>query len=141
MKDEFFFDTNVLCYAYDLSEPEKREVCMIFVKKVFSGEVKGVISNQILVELFNALTRRLGVKTDTAKIIVESYVTSPKWLKISYNHLTVKTALSISKIYKTPFLDTLIAETMKENGIIKIMTENEKDFIRIPGIAISSPFV
>ena len=139
MKDEIFYDTNVLYYAYDLSEPEKRKTCKSLISKVFMGETKGVISNQILVELYNALTRKLGVKSDTAKVIVDSFITSTNWLKINYNHITVKAALDTSKAFKAPFLDTLITETMKENGITQITTENEKDFARIPGIKIKNP--
>ncbi len=140
MKDEIFYDTNVLYYAYDLSEPEKRNTCKLLISKVFMGEAKGVISNQILVELYNALTRKLDVKSNTAKVIVESFITSTNWLKISYNHITVQAALDTSKAFRAPFLDSLITETMKENGLTQITTENEKDFARIPGIKIHNPF-
>jgi Predicted nucleic-acid-binding protein, contains PIN domain len=139
MKDEIFYDTNILYYAYDLSEPEKRKTCKVLISKVFMGDTKGVISSQILVELYNALTRKLGVKPDTAKVIVDSFITSTNWLKINYNYLTVKAALDTSKAFRAPFLDSLIAETMKENGITQITTENEKDFARIPGIKIKNP--
>ena len=139
MKDEIFYDTNVLYYACDLSEPEKRKVCKSLITKVFIGETSGVISNQILVELYNALTRMLGGKSHTAKVIVDSFITSPNWRKISYNYKTVKAALETSKAFRAPFLDALIIETMKENGMNQITTENEKDFSRIPGIKIRNP--
>lgn len=139
MKDEIFYDTNVLYYAYDLSEPEKRKTCKSLISKVFIGETKGVISNQVLVELYNAFTRKLGVKSDTAKVIVDAFITSPNWQKISYNHITVKAALGTCKAFGAHFLDSLITETMKENGIDQIITENEKDFTRIPGIKIKNP--
>ncbi|MFG1460981.1 MAG: PIN domain-containing protein [Thermoplasmataceae archaeon] len=89
MKDEIFCDTNVLYYAYDLSEPEKRKICKSLISKIFMGEIKCVLSNQILLELYNALTRKLGVKSDMAKAIVDSFITSDNWSKISYNHKTV----------------------------------------------------
>ena len=139
MKDEIFYDTNVLYYAYDLSEPEKRKVCKSLLTKVFIGETSGIISNQILVELYNALTRKLGVKSHNAKVIVDSFITSPNWRKISYNDKTVKAALENSKAFRAPFLDALIIETMKENGINQIATENEKAFSRFPGIKIRNP--
>lgn len=40
---------------------------------------------------------------------------------------------------KVDFWDALIAETMKENGIVKIYTENEQDFMKIPGIKVVNP--
>ena len=139
MKDEVFYDTSILFYAYDLSEPDKREVCKTLVGQVFRGEAKGIVSNQILVELYNALTRKLGVKADTANVIVESFLASTNWVKISYDHFTIESALRTSKAFGAPFLDTLIAETMKENGISCIITENERDFMQISGIQVRNP--
>ena len=81
----------------------------------------------------------LGGKSHTAKVIVDSFITSPNWRKISYNYKTVKAALETSKAFRAPFLDALIIETMKENGMNQITTENEKDFTRIPGIKIRNP--
>lgn len=141
MRDDPFFDTNILFYAYDLSEPIKRKFCKQIVRDVFSGRKSGVISNQVLVELYNALTRKLAVHVNAASVIVESFIESENWLKINYNDRTVMSALKSSLAFKSPFLDTLIAETMKDNGINRIMTENERDFGRIPGLKIINPIV
>ena len=141
MRDDPFFDTNILFYAYDLSEPIKRKFCRQIVGDVFSGRKSGVISNQVLVELYNALTRKLAVHVNAASVIVESFIESENWLKINYNDRTVMSALKSSLAFKSPFLDTLIAETMKDHGINRIMTENERDFGRIPGLKIINPIV
>jgi predicted nucleic acid-binding protein len=139
MKDELFFDTNILCYAYDATEPSKRKVCEKLVEQGLRGEIKGVISNQVLVELFNACTRKLGVPTYQTNIIVKSLILSKHWRKIDYNYNTVDKALNNSELFRAPFLDVLMTETMKENGIVEIITENEKDFSRIPGIKVTNP--
>ena len=139
MSDELFYDTNILCYAYDRSEPEKREICRSLVNGIFMGKQRGVISNQILVELYNALTRKLGVEVESARVIVESFIISTNWQKVDYNHRTVIAAINISRTFKTHFLDTLIAETAKENGIANILTENVADFANIPGLDIRNP--
>jgi len=139
MKDECFKYTNNLCYAYDLIGPTKRKVCKQIVEKVFSGENRAVVSTQVLVELYNALTRKLGVGIDSARIIVESFIVSKNWLKIRYDENTIKSALKSSSVFDSPFLDTLITETMKENGISQIITENVNGFKKIPNIKISNP--
>ena len=139
MKDESFYDTNILIYAYDLNEPRKRKLCKQIVKDVFSGRDVGVVSGQILVELYNSLTRKLAVPEDSARKIVESFILSENWLKINYNENTIRAALKSSFAFKSPFLDTLIAETMKDHGLNTIITENEKDFIKIPGIKVINP--
>ena len=64
---------------------------------------------------------------------------SENWLKINYNENTIRAALKSSFAFKSPFLDTLIAETMKDHGLNTIITENEKDFIKIPGIKVINP--
>jgi predicted nucleic acid-binding protein len=142
MKDSTFYDTNILVYAYDESEKEKKDVAEKLVEKVFSGEAKGVLSNQILSELFYVLSEKINkpLEKDTATKIIRKYVLSEKWEKLNYTgSTTLKAALS-STYYKSSFWDTLIAETMKENGVVQIFTENEKDFIVIPGIKVINPF-
>jgi predicted nucleic acid-binding protein len=136
MTDEMFFDTNILYYAYDLAEPQKRRICKGSIEDVFSGKKRGIISNQILVELYNALTRKLGVDPVSAGAVVDSFILSRNWVKLNYDHKTVKAAIATSRIFKSPFLDTLIAETMRANGISDIVTENESDFEGLPGINV-----
>ena len=140
MKDELFFDSNIICYAYDLTEPSKRDVCLSLVEGVFRGQIMGIISNQVLVEIFNAFTRKLVVPLYKTNIIVSSVIASKQWYKLDYNHKTLLRALENSQSFKSPFLDVLISETMKENGISRIVTENEKDFAKIPGIVVVNPF-
>ena len=46
------------------------------------GEIKGVIFNQILMQFYSAFTRKLGVKSDTTKVNIDSFITSTNWLKL-----------------------------------------------------------
>lgn len=141
MNDKFCFDTTTLAYAYDESYPKEREVCKNLVDKVFKGELAGVVTNQILGELFNVLTSKIEkpVDTERANIIVKSLIESVQWEKINYTYETVEKAINTLKTSKSYFWDTVIAETMKENSIDTIYTENEKDFKKIPGIKVINP--
>jgi predicted nucleic acid-binding protein len=129
-------------YAYDESEKEKRQIAEKLVESVFSGEAKGVISNQVLSELFYVLTEKINrtLSKEVAAKITRKYVLSDKWEKLDYTSLTALNAALSSSYYNTPFWDALIAETMKENEIAQILTENEKDFKAIPGIKVINPF-
>jgi predicted nucleic acid-binding protein len=40
MKDEIFYGTNILIYAYDETEPEKRCVCKNLVEEMLKGKKK-----------------------------------------------------------------------------------------------------
>lgn len=142
MNDKIFFDTSILIYAFDEYELRKKEVCEKLVKEVFDLQTNGIISNQVAAELFSVLTTKMRkpLSSENAEKIVRNFVDSEKWQKINYNIKTVKNAMFISKAFKTSFWDALIAETMKENGINKIITENIKDFKKIPGVKVINPF-
>jgi predicted nucleic acid-binding protein len=136
-----FFDTNILVYAYDISEEEKRVVCNKLLSQVFLSKLNGVISAQVLAEVFYVLTNKVKNPLDAeeAKKIIFNFLKSENWLKISYDENTLEKAINTSIDVKIDLWDALIAETMKENGINKIYTENEKDFKKIPGIKVINP--
>lgn len=140
MEDRIFFDTNILYYAYDTSEPKKRDICEKLLEKVSREEIRGVVSNQILGELSNISSTKLGIASEELQVIVDYITLSSKWEKVDYTCDTVKRAVSGLRESKTNFWDLVIAETMKENGITEIITENEKDFARVSGIRVINPF-
>lgn len=140
MSDRIFFDTNIICYAFDLAEPAKRKACERLLYDVFIGETAGVVSNQVLGEVFNASVAKLRMPADKVRVVVKSLILSEKWEKINYTANTIYRTIASSESGNVPFWDLLIAETMKENGVAKIMTENEKDFVGIPGIKVINPF-
>ena len=141
MSDEVFFDTNIIVYAYDASEPMKQKICARLLERVYEKEIIGIVSNQILGEVFKALTENIEnpISIENAEVIVGSIVESENWIKINYDHDTVKKAILTVKLNNVPFWDTLIAETMRENGFVKIYTENEKDFKKIPNMRVINP--
>jgi len=49
-------------------------------------------------------------------------------------------AIELVKLHRAPFWDALIAACMLEHGVRTIVTENERDFKRIPGIMALNPF-
>lgn len=140
MKDKIFFDTNIILYAYDASELRKRKIASELLIEIFGGSTRGVVSNQVLGEVFSAAVRRLGVKADNARIIVMSIISSRRWEKVDYTHMTIKRALERHEKGGTRFWDAVIGETMLENGITTIVTENEKDFKGFEGIKVQNPF-
>lgn len=141
MKDEFFFDTNVLAYALDRGDEKKRKRSARLVGRVTAGDIIGCVSNQILAELYSVLTGKMKetVSREEAEALIESIVQSGKWRKINYNHVTVKKALRIASKKKISIWDAIIIETMNENNVSKIFTE-DGFFHKFPGIAAVNPF-
>lgn len=48
-------------------------------------------------------------------------------------------AIELVRKYRTPFWDALIAACMLENNVKEILTENTKDFMKIPEIIVTNP--
>lgn len=142
MNDNFFFDTSILVYAFDDTESTKHKIAKELVELVFENEKVGFVSNQVMAELFNVLTEKVAepLSKSEATRLVSFFIDSPSWEKFDYNNITVKKALLTSTHYGVSVWDAIIAETVKEHGALEILTENEKDFAKIPGIKIRNPF-
>ena len=135
------FDTCILVYAYDDTEKEKHSVCRRLVELVFRGEERGTVSLQVLAELFFVLTEKMKapLSPQTAAEIVTLFLTSGRWEIIHYSTDTLRHAMDTVAHEKTPWWDTVIAETMKEHKIQVVVTENEQDFTHT-GVRILNPF-
>lgn len=134
-------DTNILVYAYDTFDKGKHEACKVIAESAFRGESELAVTNQILAELFFVLTNKLRnpLPVEKAEAIVCGIADSANWVKISYNHETVKRAISLSKTNNVSIWDSLIASTALDNGITKIYTENIKDFKNIAKLSPVNP--
>lgn len=67
-----FVDTNVLVYADDRAEPEKRERARDLLHELIPSR-NAVLSLQVLRELFAASRSKLGLEAAEAKRRVETY--------------------------------------------------------------------
>ncbi|MDD2201339.1 MAG: PIN domain-containing protein [Firmicutes bacterium] len=59
MRGRALIDTNVLVYAYDISEPEK-QTCALDLLHGLAERETGVVSTLIMEEMFVVLTRKLS---------------------------------------------------------------------------------
>lgn len=132
-----FVDTNILVYAYDNSEPKKQEKCRKLLGDCFSGKANLMVSNQVLAEFCSVVTGKIQkpLEKKEAGEILEEIIETGNFLVANYNAETVRKANSS----ETPFWNSLIAETMKENGVFEIYTENTKDFSGIKEITAVNP--
>ena len=112
MSDEVFFDTNIIAYAFDRSdERRRRKPCQRQVKLSFQGDISSCLSNQVLGELFQVLTKKAGrpLSKKVAGTIVRGFIDSPRWKKLNYSHLTVRRALDDVGTINASLWDVLIA--------------------------------
>jgi predicted nucleic acid-binding protein len=141
MNDEVL-DRNVLVYAYDTSNPEKHEKARQILQHIW-GSGGGVTTIQNLCEFFVVVTKKVEkpISTPEASVIVNDIIYSSQWRIYDRDHYTLIKAIELSSGPNVHFWDALIAQTMIDNGISVIVTENITDFEKIPGIKARNPFV
>ena len=134
-------DTNILIYAYDSSEDEKHEISKSLLKHIWQNG-GGVVCLQNLMEFFVVITKKVENPIDVseAKVIVEDFIKSESWKVIDRNGDTFIKAIEFVFQHKIHLWDAAIAACMDENGINEIITENDKDFKKIPGLKVTVPF-
>ncbi len=130
-------DTNILVYAFDTAYHEKREISKQIVQEVFLGKRSAVVTNQILAEFCAVVTKKVEkpLSKEEAQSIIGALLASGNWNILNYNSETVLCALALPH----PFWDALIIQTLKENNIDTLLTENVKHF-QGSGLKIQNPF-
>ena len=138
---EQLVDTNVLVHAYVLLDARKQASAREIILTIWR-DGGGVTTLQNLCEFFAVATKRIArpMRVEHAQSIVKQIITSTKWRVLDRREATVLHGIELVKVYRLPFWDALIAACMIENQISVIVTENERDFKRIPGITVSNPF-
>jgi len=134
-------DTNILVYAYDTSEGTKHEVSKDLLRQIWQGG-GGIVSLQNLMEFFIVITPKVENPIDVleAKTIVEDFLKSDNWLIIDRDLDTFLSAINLVNQYDIHLWDAVIVACMMENEVTEIVTENKKDFEKIPDISVTVPF-
>ncbi len=134
-------DTNILVYAYDSSEGEKHEIAKDILRQIWI-EGGGVVCLQNLMEFFVIITQKVENPIDVmmAKDIVYDFIKSERWTIIDRDADTFLSAIELVSEFDIHLWDAAIAASMKENNLTEIVTENEKDFRKVPDIKVVVPF-
>ncbi|MBI5181006.1 MAG: PIN domain-containing protein [Nitrospirae bacterium] len=134
-------DTNILVYAYDSSEGEKHEIAKDILRQIWI-EGGGVVCLQNLMEFFVIITQKVENPIDImmAKDIVYDFIKSERWTIIDRDADTFLSAIELVSEFDIHLWDAAIAASMKENNLTEIVTENEKDFRKVPDIKVVFPF-
>lgn len=133
-----FVDTNVLVYAHDLSETEKRPAAQRALQELWlSGS--GVLSVQVLQEFYNVVTRRFKPPMSAleARQLIADYAT---WEVVSPDAALVLDASLLESSHSISFWDALIVEAARRAGAAVLLTEDLQHGQRFGGITIQNPF-
>jgi len=138
MNFKAFFDTNIFAYAFDRSNPEKKEKARALISQWMpSGNM--VISTQVLQELFVVLTRKLkpGLSTSEAEEVLKSLL--PLEIKIIDPEMIFQ-AIQILKEHNISFWDALIISAAVSSRCKVVFTEDLNPGQIIAGVRIENPF-
>ena len=134
-------DTNILCYALDAGEPEKRAVAAELLSQCWRSEIALVVSVQNLAEFSVVMTEKVKhpVPDEVVTRFIRDIVSFNGWTVIGYDPGTIMDAVDIRRRFSLHFWDALIAATMKQHNIGTIYTE-DSHFNKVTWIRVINPF-
>lgn len=140
--EPYLIDTNIFVAVYtNVNSTEKSEKIRNYFNLLSENNLKcGYISLQNLVEFVNVTKNKIKCFDNPAELNNRLKNISSLFNVLSYTPNTTMLAVDLSYSTGVHFLDALLAQTMLDNNIHLIYTENTKDFNKIPGIKAINPF-
>jgi len=130
-----FLDTNIFVYSLDQSDSGKRKKCRNLIKSL-TDENSGVISTQVLQELYVAATAKLGADPLLVKDIIRSL---ERLETVVVSPTLIKEAIDCSLINRLSFWDALIVVTAESAHCDILWTEDLNHGQVIRGVLIENP--
>ena len=139
MSDRCFVDTNILVYAQDLAAGEKYSWAHALMVELWE-ERKGVISTQVLQELYIALRHRMKspVSAVEAANILRDY---SEWQVVINNRESIFRAIEIEGRYKISFWDALILQAAERAEARTVYSEDLSHGSKYAGIMVVNPLI
>ena len=130
-----FLDTNIFVYSLDQPDSTKRKKCRNLIKSL-TDENNGVISTQVLQELYVAATAKLGAEPLLVKDIIRSL---ERLETVVVSSMLIKEAIDCSLINRLSFWDALIVVTAESAHCEILWTEDLNHGQVIRGVLIENP--
>jgi predicted nucleic acid-binding protein len=132
-----FMDTNVLVYAYDLSDPRKQQIAQGLVRRAVAGEIAA--SSQVLGEFAATLLHKLAPPAKPEDLMALLDALGPiKLVPIDCD--VVVRAVQARAQYGVHFYDGMILAAAERGGCQKIWSEDLNDGQQYFGCAVENPF-
>ena len=131
-----FLDTNTIVYAMDLGSPGKRSRSRALLQEA-AEKRSGVISTQVMQDLFVAASRKLGADPLTVKEIIHSLM---HFEVVTIGPALIDEAIDCSIIQRIPFWDALVVVAAESARCSEIWSEDLTDGQIIRGVKIVNPF-
>lgn len=130
-----FLDTNILIYALDADEPEKQQRSRSLL--IDLGRTRsGVISTQILQEVFSVAVRRLKLSPLGARAVVrdlQAYET------VQVSPALIASAMDCVILQRISIWDALVVAAAAAAGCHTLYTEDMQPGATILGVRVENP--
>jgi len=137
-QEVYFFDTNILVYAYDRSADKKHEAAVELMKVCWEHE-NGRLSIQVLQEFFVTITRKIASPLDvpTARQIVADL---SQWRLHAPEADDVLQAIDFQQNYQLSFWDAMVVQSAVHLGCNWLIAEDLGRGQVFDGVQIINPF-
>ena len=132
---KIFIDTNIIVYSIDFGNIEKRDKCRAVLREV-NENYTGVISTQVLQELYVAGTKKLGVDPLVMKGILRSL---QHFEAVLVSPDIIEKAIDCSILNRISFWDSLIVASAESAKCEELWTEDLNPGQIINGVKIVNP--
>ena len=133
-----FVDTNVLVYAEDKTMGQKHVLARDLVVKLWN-DADGVLSVQVLQELYVTLTRKVGkpLSSDKALAIVKEYLS---WVVVDNTPKLLVAAAGLQQRAQLSFWDALAVQAALDAGCDRLYSEDLNAGQKFGPLVVVNPF-
>ena len=132
-----FFDTNVLVYRFDFSEPDKRTIARQLLDDAIAAGT-AALSTQSLQEFYNVATRKFKMPSAVAKGFAHGF---SRAFVVQVTPALIFAAMDRHAAGGFSFWDALIVEAAIDSGAKLLYSEDMEDGRIVDGLTIRNPFV
>ena len=135
--NKFFVDTNILVYAYDVSEGEKHRIASALIEDLWNAG-NGVISVQVLQEFFVTVTRKVAepVLPAVAREWAARYLS---WQVVAADGQSVMNAIELQSQYQVSFWDAMILQAAQRAEAATLLSEDLNDGQQYGAVVVKNP--
>lgn len=139
MSGRCFVDTNILVYVHDLSAGAKCRRAQELTRDLWDSQ-NGVVSTQVLQELYFALRRRLKISLSVvdARAIVRDYF---QWEVVINNRDSIIRATEIEAQFRISFWDGLVLQAAEKAGASLVYSEDLSHGQLYGSVRVMNPFL
>lgn len=141
-----FLDTNILVYAHDELSPFHNK-CALLLDSVINKEIKGIIAEQNVIELYRILTNAAAMdgkplSSHEAKSLIETTYLSGNFKIVYPTKNTLKRTIELAnlkRISSAKIFDVRLYVQALQHRPTYFVTHNINDFINLGDLTLKKP--